>query len=751
MAVQRTSGGIKYDTAVKEVSRKSTPMPTPTKSTGSGDAKIAASKAASSSNTQMETPAEYHAKAEAAKVAAQQPQAVSAEIQARLGTGMAVSPMMQQVSSVQNKISIPNNAAQLTPIAQQISTQEQNRQFVDQRTEYTYNPIMRMYQPTASTTAMRAAQSAVSGYMATESALSNKIPTLERIGEAGAEFRENNPRAADAIWNASTVAAGVAKRVVPVEYGKAIGEANIKAYEDLQAAPIKTTAKEIVLPYATGYAAGAALKLGSVGLRLGSARAASAIGSGNAATKITSAGIKAGANLVEPAVGIGAIGYMGNEFRKATPEEQVSMTNDIIFGGLGASRGWKGGDKLIGYLQTRGRTYVPLETITDPAVATGKQAFPLTRKGQSPELLVKEFKAPDTGLAVDKAVSGKYGAWHATSQKFPSTVEIVNAPSRAKDVGGLYISPRLSPAFTRVNRVTNVKSDIGSSIRGMFTPDPIRPSATRVYVDDIVRLPKGARTTQTGREFLGAKSTPGKAYLTPDAEARAITGGVESEAVISPRTVLKEIPSNLYTKIGGRRVAIDRFETIRTPATKTTPRKVPELKQVKANDIYGYDLSKIGKVSKPPAYYGKLTTGLSKSSLSKMSSIVPSSFAYSSTIPRASTSAYSPSNVRSEPYSPRPSRSEYVPPTESYYVPPPSTDSYPYVPDGSRPPSPYDYVPPGTSDYTYGDISKIAPPLKIPRRAPSKTARRKTRSTTTFEDVVNPVASWQDFAKGLMR
>jgi hypothetical protein len=98
MAVQRTSGGIKYDTAVKEVSQKSTPMPTPTKSTGSGDAKIAASKAASSSNTQMETPAEYHAKAEAAKAAAQQPQPVSAEIQARLGTGMAVSPMMQQAS-----------------------------------------------------------------------------------------------------------------------------------------------------------------------------------------------------------------------------------------------------------------------------------------------------------------------------------------------------------------------------------------------------------------------------------------------------------------------------------------------------------------------------------------------------------------------------------------------------------------------------------------------------------------------------
>lgn len=710
MAVQTTASGIRYHTAVKEVSQKSTPMPTPTKSTGSGDAKIAALKDGSSS-TQMETPAEYHAKAEAAKAAAQQPQPVSAEIQARLGTGMAVSPMMQQVSASQNKINIPNNAAQLSPIAQQISR--------------------------------RAAQSAVSGYMATESALSNKIPTLERIGEAGAEFRENNPRAADAIWNALTVAAGVAKRVVPVEHGKAIGEANIKAYEDFQAAPIKTTAKEIVLPYATGYAAGAALKLGSVGLRVGSARAASAIGSGNAATKITSAGIKTGANLVEPAVGIGAIGYMGNEFRKATPEEQVSMTNDIIFGGLGAARGWKGGDKLIGYLQTRGRTYVPLETITDQAVASGMQKFPYTRPGQTPDALVKEFKAPDTGLAIDKTVIGKYGAWHGTPQKLPSTVEIANNPSRAKDVGGLYISPRLSPAFTRVNRGINIKGSLESRLRGVFTSDPIRPSATRVYVDDVTRLPPSSRTLQAGRDFLGTKSKPGKAYLTPDADRLAVTGRVESEAVISPRTVLKEIPSNLYTKIGGRRVAIDRFETIRTPTTKTTPRKAPELKQVKANDIYGYDLSKIGKVSKPPAYYGK------KSSLSKMSSIVPSSFAYSSTIPRVSPSAYSPSNLRPESYSPRPSRSEYVPPTESYYVPPPPTDSYPYVPDGSRPQSPYDYVPPGTSDYTYGDISKIAPPLKIPRRAPSKTTRRKTRAGRKIQDVVNPIAEWQDFFKGV--
>jgi hypothetical protein len=70
MAVQRTSGGIKYDTAVKEVSQKSTPMPTPTKSTGSGDAKIAALKSGSSS-TSMPTPAEYNAKAEADKKAQQ--------------------------------------------------------------------------------------------------------------------------------------------------------------------------------------------------------------------------------------------------------------------------------------------------------------------------------------------------------------------------------------------------------------------------------------------------------------------------------------------------------------------------------------------------------------------------------------------------------------------------------------------------------------------------------------------------------
>lgn len=68
--INRTASGIKYDTTVKEVSQKRTPMPTPTKSTGSGDAKIAALKSRSSS-TSMPTPAEYNAKAEADKKAQQ--------------------------------------------------------------------------------------------------------------------------------------------------------------------------------------------------------------------------------------------------------------------------------------------------------------------------------------------------------------------------------------------------------------------------------------------------------------------------------------------------------------------------------------------------------------------------------------------------------------------------------------------------------------------------------------------------------
>lgn len=92
MTIQRTSGGIKYDTAVKEVSQKSTPMPTPTKSTGSGDAKIAAYKAATSNQSTGMTPKEYNDYAEQQKEAEQQTKTPEPL------TGMAISPLMQQAA-----------------------------------------------------------------------------------------------------------------------------------------------------------------------------------------------------------------------------------------------------------------------------------------------------------------------------------------------------------------------------------------------------------------------------------------------------------------------------------------------------------------------------------------------------------------------------------------------------------------------------------------------------------------------------
>lgn len=85
----RTASGIKYDTAVKEVSQKSSPTPTPTKSTGSGDAKLAAYKASSSSSS-MPTPVEYN------KIAEQQKAKSPAGVPQL--PGMAVSPMMKAVS-----------------------------------------------------------------------------------------------------------------------------------------------------------------------------------------------------------------------------------------------------------------------------------------------------------------------------------------------------------------------------------------------------------------------------------------------------------------------------------------------------------------------------------------------------------------------------------------------------------------------------------------------------------------------------
>ena len=406
---------------------------------------------------------------------------------------------------------------------------------------------------------------------------------------------------------------------------------------------------------ASMFVGGAAFKVGSVGAKLGLAKGVAIAGTGSKLGK----GITMASSAIEPTLAIGGIGLAASELQGKNAEEIGQITPHLIGGIYGGVKGWNAGSKVVGNLQTLGRTEIPLNKITNAEVVNGKQKFPLTKKGQTPDKLVAEFKADTHGIPTDKLITDKYGVWHATPEKLPSKIEILNNPSRPTDVGGLYVSPRVSPAFTRIS------ANKGYSFRSLFQSDPIRPSVTRVYVKDVNRLPTG-KNVKAGQEYLSSGAKQGEAYLTPNAERLSVFGKVESEAVISPKTMLKQtgVGKKYYTKINGRKVPIDTFEVFGTGKKGTTVELIKggQTKTKSTSEIAKSSFSSSG--SPLPKIYPSVTSIAMSSAISSSTSITPStkpssvtsSIAMSSTKPSStkpssvtssSTSSTKPSSVTS--------------------------------------------------------------------------------------------------------
>ncbi len=264
----------------------------------------------------------------------------------------------------------------------------------------------------------------------------------------------------------------------------------------------------------------------------------------------------------EPAVGIGTTGLVAYDIGTAkSPEAASDKIMQYGAAGYGAQRGWRAGTGIIDRLQTRGRQYVPLDKITDAQVATGQQAFPLTRTGQRPGSLVQEFRSSRHGLPGETGVN----VWHGTPGRFRSGTQIQDSVMRSTDMPGLYVSHRASPYFTRApHKVTQKYSLLGDQ-------EPIRPTMLRVGVDDVTRLPPGARGIDPGRQFLRTGAKKDTAYITPSADRAAATGRVEAEAVIPPGAILTGGKGQFYTKVGDRRVPIDQFTAGPSTPVVTAP------------------------------------------------------------------------------------------------------------------------------------------------------------------------------------
>lgn len=574
-------------------------------------------------------------------------------------------------------------------------------------------------------------ESLVSGYNTIQNTISSKIPTLRDVSNAGASFAQDNPVIAQKIYSTANKAAGVAREVVPEDYGRPLGFWARDKYIGFQEKPINSAAG-VGFDMALGAGIGFGGRIATTGTRAGLLAAGSRLG-GRSGQLLTS-----GSKVIEPAMGVSGLGFVGSELYKATPAERVRMAPKIGLAMAGGAIGWKAGGSAIGRWQTRGRTEIPLNRITDPAVARGSQSFPMTRRGQTPTQLLSEFRSNKYGLPSD--LPGKPGVWHATPGKFKSGIEILDAPSRSTDMPGLYVSPRVSPYFSRIAPKSKSKYSLFGE------PEPIRPSVSRIYTEGIGRLPEGSRTIGEGKTFIRAKGQPGKAYLTPDVEARAISGKVEAEATITPGTILTEIGSKYYTKVGNRRVPIDRFVVGSGKAGKRST----------AFDLAAKDYS--GYSSLPSNSKGIIHPSYSMSALS--SSIKPhrgtttpyyevsnaKSKAYPSTISlKTPSSRTKPSSSRRSPASKssssKPSSSSVI---GSTFISPSSA-----VHSGSSP-SPYNgFVSPSGVKPIPPSYSFLEPPLVVKPKLKQKnrSKKRKAKRTENYYNVVNPIKDIAELMK----
>lgn len=387
-------------------------------------------------------------------------------------------------------------------------------------------------------------------YNSVESSVSNLIPTLsenkQRDAEIMAELMSNSPEYAAAVEKM--------EREHPEQLEQTtFGNLYESAYEHTQEKPISTAA-EIAAMYAGGYVIGAAGKVASVGTRSGILMAGAKVGS-----KSEKAGqvISSGERFVDPALAVvGTIPMVPTIVAAETTEERAELAFDFAVMGAGAMKGWKAGGDAIGYIQTRGRTEIPLDSITDVKVAEGVQDFPLTRRNQSPDEVMAEFLNSEHGIPGEEGVN----VWHGTGGKFKETTSVRSEIPRgleSSDMPGMYVSPRASPNFTHVNR-----SKISEGYKLFGESEPISPEILRINVGDVGRMPTSARGKITeGRDFLlSEQAKPGEAYLTPNVERTSFTGKVEIEATITPKTQLTRVGQDYYTTIGSRRVPIDQFQ-----------------------------------------------------------------------------------------------------------------------------------------------------------------------------------------------
>lgn len=386
-----------------------------------------------------------------------------------------------------------------------------------------------------------------------------------------------------------------------------------ESYANIKAKPV-TAAAGLGLMVAGGVAAGAVIKGVGLGANLALRTGATRIGAETATRAIASKGLYTAANYTEKVVNFGMLGSLAvdvNNLRKEGDYKELSRTIvNLAIGGIGFKKGDALALKGIDRIRARGGVEIPVESVVSSDVLTGKTAFPMTKHGTPVRETIESFKD----------AAGESIGYHASPT--PIYPKVRAAVARQSDQAGLYIAPLESGAsmyFTRLAKDTKplgtlealsvdistlagaagkvTKADLQASARVIAskalgkqgthptsvielkdavkstpknvvdavlgTPGSL-PTVQKIRLPgEVKRMPKDVRLDLEATQKAMETADKGDAFITFKFERNIKKGRAETEATITPGTVLKKINTeNRYFKYNGRVVTLTEYRAL---------------------------------------------------------------------------------------------------------------------------------------------------------------------------------------------
>jgi|GEM_PF-2769963 len=394
---------------------------------------------------------------------------------------------------------------------------------------------------------------------------------------------------------------------------KGVSEYTSESYANIKNRPVSAVAG-LGLMVGTGAAAGVVTK--GTGLLVGGGlyNVATKVGAKTAGRAVISKTAYALAGQTQRAINLGLVSTLAidvNNLRKEGDYKNIAKTIvDLSIGGIGFKKGDQAAVKVYDELKTIRAKELPASSIVAKDILTGKESFPLTDRGTPVESVIKSFKNAE----------GESIGYHASP--VPIYPKVRAKVSRPTDQAGLYVSPfKSGPSmyFTRIGKdakplgtVEALSMDIGTlaGTAGKVTKADLKASAkvlvSRVIgkqgthpqsvielkdavkatpkniVDSVLgtsqsfptvqvihlpkgvkRMPKSIRYDLKATQEAMTKADKGDAFITFKFERNIKKGRAETEATITPNTVLEKINTQRrYFRYNGRVVTLTEYRAL---------------------------------------------------------------------------------------------------------------------------------------------------------------------------------------------